>query len=97
MFYQHLSLTIENHFARVTLNRPPVNALGREFTAELIDAATQFKTDEEVWVIAVRAEGKVFCAGADFVMSGSIFAGHDECDGIVETFNDKKYKVYYGM
>ena len=82
MFYQHLSLTIENHIARVTLNRPPVNALGRELTAELIDAATQFKTDEEVWVIAVRAEGKVFCAGADLKERAG--TSQDQVIGIVK-------------
>jgi GMP reductase len=32
---------------------------------------------------------KAFCAGADFVMLGSMFAGHDECDGDVVT----KYEV----
>lgn len=65
MTYQHLSIITENHIARVTLRRPPVNALNRELVAELIDVATQLKSDDDVWVIAVRAEGKAFCAGAD--------------------------------
>lgn len=37
--------------------------------------------------------GKAFAAGADFVMLGGMFAGHDECDGEVV---DEKMK-FYGM
>ena len=44
---------------------------------------------------------KAYCGGADFVMMGGVFAGHDENPGeIVEkTINGKteKYKVFYGM
>ncbi len=65
MNYQHLILKIENHIARVTLNRPPVNALNRELVEELVDLAAQFKSNEEVWVVVVTANGKTFCAGAD--------------------------------
>lgn len=45
---------------------------------------------------------KALCAGADFVMMGGAFAGHDENPGdmIVKTAADgteKKYKIFYGM
>lgn len=40
---------------------------------------------------------KAFGAGADFVMCGSMFAGHDECGGETIVENDKTYKVFYGM
>lgn len=40
---------------------------------------------------------KAFCAGADFVMTGSLFAGCDEAKGEVVERNGKKYKMYYGM
>lgn len=65
MAYRHIQLTIKNHIAHLTLNRPPVNALNKELVAELVTAATQLKSNDDVWVVAVRAEGKVFCAGAD--------------------------------
>ena len=40
---------------------------------------------------------KAISGGADFVMLGGMFAGHDESGG--ETFeeNGKKYKLFYGM
>lgn len=36
-------------------------------------------------------------AGADFVMLGGMFAGHDQCAGEVIEKNGKKVKLFYGM
>jgi GMP reductase len=41
--------------------------------------------------------GKAFGAGADFVMMGGQFAGHDENPGEVIEENGKKFKEFYGM
>ncbi|MEI7906976.1 MAG: enoyl-CoA hydratase-related protein [Bacteroidota bacterium] len=65
MNFQHITLSIENHIARVTLNRPPVNALNKELVAELVNVAHLFKSNDDVWVVAVTTAGKIFCAGAD--------------------------------
>lgn len=40
---------------------------------------------------------KAFAAGADFVMLGGMFAGHDECSGEVQEANGHKFKRFYGM
>lgn len=40
---------------------------------------------------------KAFGGGADFVMGGSMFSGHDESAGEIIYENDKKYKIFYGM
>ncbi len=40
---------------------------------------------------------KAFAAGADFVMLGGMFAGHDECSGETFKTDDKTYKRFYGM
>ena len=40
---------------------------------------------------------KAFGAGADFVMLGSMFAGHTESGGELIEEKNKKYKVFYGM
>ena len=39
---------------------------------------------------------KAFCGGADFLMSGSLFSGHDQSGGKLITKNGKKFKEYYG-
>lgn len=40
---------------------------------------------------------KAYGAGADFVMSGSMFAGHEQSGGELIEENGKKYKIFYGM
>ena len=40
---------------------------------------------------------KAFAAGADFVMLGGMFAGHDESGGELMEKEEKKYKSFYGM
>jgi GMP reductase len=40
---------------------------------------------------------KAFGAGGDFVMMGSMFAGHFECAGHLIEEDGKEYKMFYGM
>lgn len=40
---------------------------------------------------------KAFAAGADFVMCGSIFAGHEESGGDTVVENGEMFKMFYGM
>ncbi|NXU87437.1 GMPR1 reductase, partial [Xiphorhynchus elegans] len=40
---------------------------------------------------------KAFGAGADFVMLGGMFAGHDQSAGEIMEKNGKKVKLFYGM
>lgn len=40
---------------------------------------------------------KAFGAGANFVMMGGVFAGHDENPGELIEENGEKYKLFYGM
>jgi len=40
---------------------------------------------------------KAYGGGADFVMVGSILAGHEECPGNIVEEDGKKYKLFYGM
>lgn len=58
-------VTSSDHVAHVELNRPPVNALNREFVAELTELAHTFATDDAIWLVAVSSRQKVFSAGAD--------------------------------
>ena len=49
----------------LVLDRPPVNALGRELVDDLLTACETLKEDTEARCVLVRAAGKHFCAGAD--------------------------------
>ena len=56
----------QNRVAYITLNRPEKrNALNFKVVSELKQAFKQAQEDENAKVIVLKAEGKVFCAGAD--------------------------------
>lgn len=65
MNYQHLLLTVQDHIATVTLNRPPVNAQNAELRAEITDVFDLLSDRDDVRVIVLTGSGKVFSAGAD--------------------------------
>jgi len=49
----------------VWMNKPPVNALGRELVGELSRVAEILRTDAEARCVVLGTAGKHFCAGAD--------------------------------
>ena len=63
--WKYVELQVEDHIAHVRLNRPPVNALGRDLVAELAELARFLHQNEGAWVVTLKASGHVFCAGAD--------------------------------
>ncbi len=63
--YKFVKLSVDNHILRVQLDRPPVNALNKEFVAELHRVAKNISTMDDVWEVVVSSSGSVFCAGAD--------------------------------
>ncbi|WP_350561391.1 enoyl-CoA hydratase/isomerase family protein [Psychrobacter sp. CAL346-MNA-CIBAN-0220] len=64
--YQSLLVTIEQHVATVTLNRPEKrNAFNDEMISELTAAFEQLGANDKVRVVVLAAAGKAFCAGAD--------------------------------
>jgi enoyl-CoA hydratase len=66
MAYQHLSMKREGRVLTVNLNRPPMNALNREFGEELLRAFGEAEKMEDVTVVVVgSALEKAFVAGAD--------------------------------
>lgn len=72
-----LHYEVENHVARLTLNRPEMrNALDPELVCRLVDAWTAIRDDEAVRVAVITGGGDSFCAGADLgtlipLMSGA--------------------------
>lgn len=60
-----LKVVVAGHIATLTLNAPPVNALTRTLNDELTLALDRISEMDEVRVVVLTGEGKVFCAGAD--------------------------------
>ena len=66
MKMENILFSVENRIAYLTLNRPEKrNALGPQLIAELSEAFDAIEKDEAVKVVVLKANGKVFCAGAD--------------------------------
>jgi methylglutaconyl-CoA hydratase len=61
----HVSLAIEDHVARVVLERHPVNALNQALVASLGAIASEVRRDRSVWLVTVTSGCSAFCAGAD--------------------------------
>ena len=61
-----LLLEVRDRIGYLTLNRPEKrNALSPTLVEELKQGLTQLKVNDSVKVIVLKANGKVFCAGAD--------------------------------
>src|SRR5689334_19298324 len=62
----NIDFTINNRVGYITLNRPDKrNALSFELITELKETFTKAEKDDAVKVIVLRANGDVFCSGAD--------------------------------
>jgi len=60
-----LKVVVADHVATLTMNAPPVNALTRVLSDELTLALDRISEMDDVRVVILTGEGKVFCAGAD--------------------------------
>lgn len=56
---------VEDGVAIVTVDNPPVNALGQAVRQGLMDARSRADDDESVKVVLLRCAGRTFIAGAD--------------------------------
>ncbi len=66
MTYEYLRFDLDNAIGVITLNRPEKrNALSLELLDELNAMLTTVSEDNDVRVVIIKGEGKVFCAGHD--------------------------------
>lgn len=59
--------TVENHVARITLNRPDaMNALNPELRFALSEHCNEVEHNDDIWLAVITGTGeRAFCAGAD--------------------------------
>ena len=60
-----VTLEVSNYIAVATLNRPPVNAINAEMRDRLIDIFDAATDRDDIRVVVLTAQGRIFCAGAD--------------------------------
>jgi 2-(1,2-epoxy-1,2-dihydrophenyl)acetyl-CoA isomerase len=71
MSHQTLELRRDGAMARITLDRPPANALDLTMARELAEVALVCDEDPEVRVVVLTGRGKAFCAGGDLASFGA--------------------------
>jgi 3-hydroxyacyl-CoA dehydrogenase len=64
------ALHVKDGIAVITVNNPPVNALGHAVREGLVLAATAAREDDSVKAIVLGCEGRTFFAGADITEFG---------------------------
>ncbi len=60
-----VNFRVEDGVAILSLNNPPVNALGHDVRRGLMDGLSRAKSDPAVRAVVIAAEGKIFSGGAD--------------------------------
>lgn len=58
-------LSVQNHIATITLNRPPVNALSLSMMTAFVEALKAVDSDDSVRVVIITGSGRCFSAGVD--------------------------------
>src|SRR6202167_6798981 len=75
--YEHIGASSDGAIATIEVRRGPNNFIDTDMVAEIADALEVYDRTPEVRAIVLCAEGKHFCAGADFGSRGP--------DGVMRT------------
>lgn len=68
--YEHIAADVAGNVATIEVRRGPNNFIDTDMVAEIADALEVYDRDVGVRAIVLCAEGKHFCAGADFGSRG---------------------------
>ena len=68
--YEHIGVTRSGLVATIEIRRGPNNFVDTDMVGEIADGLEEFDRTPEVRAIVLCAEGKHFCAGADFGTRG---------------------------
>lgn len=82
---ENVKAEIVGHVAVVTFDRPPNNHVSVDMMRDLADCLEAVDAGRQARAIVLQADGKNFCAGADFTTPGDSVAGG--MGGISELYN----------
>lgn len=69
--FDDVAVEWHNHVAVVEIRRPPLNFFDVQLIERIADCFESLEQDDRCRAIVLAAEGKAFCAGADFSSNGS--------------------------
>ena len=64
--FEDIEVTVDNFVATVEIQRPPFNYFDYALIQQIAEAFEAFDQDSSVRSIVLCAQGKAFCAGANF-------------------------------
>ncbi len=79
-----------SHVATVRLNRPPNNFFSFDMISALADALEELDKHDDCRCVVLAAEGKNFCAGADFSGNASPYSTADLYNAATRLFRTNK-------
>jgi enoyl-CoA hydratase/carnithine racemase len=89
--------TVENHVAKITLNRPErLNAFSVEMIQLWIEALEHVRDSEDIRVLVISGEGRGFCSGGDIksMQSGQGFLHSDGKEDLTSTALARKNAIW---
>lgn len=97
MSEQRVRISVSDHVATVTLNRPEKhNALDLAMFAAIVDAAEQVRTEPGVRAVVLHGEGQSFCSGIDVTSALSAAAeSNGSSDGLDREIPNRFQRTAY--
>ena len=90
--YEDIAVTMDGHVATVEIQRPPHNFFNFSLIGQLADAFATLDDNPQCRAIVLAAQGKSFCAGANFGTGQSDGSGSSEFTE--EGFRNTTGKLY---
>jgi enoyl-CoA hydratase/carnithine racemase len=90
--FTSIGLTLDDHIATIEIQRPPHNFFDFELIGQIADAFAMMDEDPECRAIVLAAQGKSFCAGANFGSGRD--DGSGSADFTEEGFRNTTGKLY---
>ena len=75
--YKDIGVSISGHVGEIEIQRPPHNYFDNALINQIADALEEFDRDPSCRAIVLCAQGKSFCAGADFANRPATGAGNE--------------------
>ena len=85
--YKDIGVEWHGHVAVVEIQRPPLNFFDNSLIQQIADCFDELEQDDRCRAIVLAAQGKAFCAGADFSSGNDLFAP-DSADNAIGLYKN---------
>ena len=79
--YKDIGVSTSGHVGQIEIQRPPHNYFDNALINQIADALEAFDRDDTCRAVVLCAQGKSFCAGADFANRPATGAGNENSTG----------------